>query len=293
MSRLSARSIVKRHATQEGVTATGIPGVQLYRISGPIERTPAIYTPRICFNTSGAKRVFSNGKTHTYDDRHFICCTMPVPVESDVPKATSREPVLGVSLEFDAILLRELIAAISATRGCDSDSASGAAMPEGLAVGIVSEELADAMLRLLELIDDPTSKRALAQSRLTEVYFVLLTSPLGPVLRRRFGETHKIAETVCYLRDHINEQLTIDQLARWSGMSRAAFHRNFKKATGMAPIQFIKQFRLNTAAMQLAAGMRTGEVAASVGYNSQSQFSREFKRQFGQAPRDWASSSSA
>jgi len=291
MGNESIQAIIEQHATQEGVTETGIPGLQLYRIHQPLKRTPAIYTPRICINVRGSKRVFSNAGVHIYDSRHFICCTMPVPVEADVPVATPEDPVLGVSLELNSAPFRDLIQVISATQGLEI-SGTESLGPEGLAVGLVSDALEEAMCRLLELTGDPTALRALSHGRLAEVYYVLLIGPLGPVIRRRFGDHLKIAETVCYLQDNISEPLTIDQLAKWSGMSRATFHRRFKDATGLAPIQFIKEFRLNTAAMHLAAGMRTGDVADAVGYNSQSQFSREFKRLFGESPRDWISPSS-
>lgn len=92
---------VERHAPKGGPTQTSIPGLQLYRISGPIQRSPAVYTPRICINTLGCKRVFSSAGMHTYDAHRFICCTMPVPVEVEVPDATPDEPVID-QIQFDA-----------------------------------------------------------------------------------------------------------------------------------------------------------------------------------------------
>lgn len=292
MSREQILSIVERHAPDEAVNETGIPGVQLYRISGPMPTGPAIYTPRICMNVRGSKRVYSKAGVYVYDESHCICCTMPVPVDADVPQAAPDEPVLGVSMELDLALLRELVNGVSETQGWGSDEEPAAIASGGLTIGPVTDELTIVISRLLELIDDPISRRVLARSRLTEVYFVLLMGPLGPALKRRFGTSQKIADTACYIQDHIREPLSVKELAKWAGMSAPSFHRNFKNATGLSPIQFIKQLRLNTAATELAIGMPAGEAAKEVGYNSQSQFTREFKRQFGKSPRDWASGAS-
>ncbi len=290
MSSEQLLSIVERHAPDEAANETGIPGVQLYRISGPMPTAPAIYTPRICMNVRGAKRVYSQAGIHVYDESHCICCTMPVPVDADVPTAAPDEPVLGVSIELDLALLRELVVGISESQGWSSDDEPTANAPEGLTIGPVTDELTTAMRRLLELMGDTTSRHVLARSRLTEVYFVLLLGPLGSALKRRFGSSQKIADTACYIQDHIREPLSVEKLSKWAGMSVPSFHRNFKQATGLSPIQYIKQLRLNTAATELAAGMRAGEVAEEVGYNSQSQFTREFKRHFGHTPKEWASS---
>ena len=289
MEHQSTHTIVEQFATREGANETEIPGLQLYRISGPIKRAPAVYTPRICINTRGTKRVFSNSGIHTYDGKQFVCCTMPVPVEVEVPNATPNNPVMGISLELENGPCRELIQMISATRGHSIDSDSESKGSHGLTTGLISDKLDEAIRRLLALLHDSTACRALAQARLSEVYYVLITGPLGPVFRRRFGASQAIVETICHLQDNLTESISIDQLAKWAGMSRATFHRRFKVVTGMAPIQFIKEYRLNSAAMQLAAGKRTSEAADAVGYNSVSQFSREFKRQFGQSPREWTS----
>lgn len=284
-------ALVERFATAEGATDTAVPGLQLYRIAAPLQRTPAVYTPRICVNTQGAKRVFSSTGVHVYDRTHFICCTIPAPVQVHVPDASPDRPVMGVSIELETSPFLELIRAFAVTRGPGCDPQPKAPTPQGLATGLMSDRLEDAIRRLLALLDDPTACHALAQGRLTEVYFALLTGPLGPVIRRRFGPSQKIADSICFLQDHLTESVSIDQLARWAGMSRATFHRRFKETTGMAPIQFVKELRLNSAAMRLAEGMRTGEAAEAVGYHSPSQFSREFKRQFGQSPKDWATGS--
>lgn len=285
MNRKQLRELLELHAPEDGVTETGLDGVQLYRVSDSIERLPTVYTPRVCLNVAGSKRVFQNGKFQVYDENHFVCCTMPLPVEADVPKASERSPLLGVSLEINEQLMTETVIEMSSVdgefRNADPEEDSG------LFVGELTESLLEAFLRLLQLLEDPVALNVLNRSRLKEVYFALLKSEVGPSVRHRFGERNEIAGTICFLKDNLRESFSIDQLARRAGMSRAVFHRRFKEVTTLSPVQFVKSLRLNTAAVHLATGRSVNEAAHQVGYASPSQFSREFKRQFGMAPREW------
>lgn len=285
MSKRPLKEIVERIANKDGVIETGIDGVQLYRVTNSIERLPGVYTPRLCLNVSGSKRVFVNGEVHVYDDSHFICCTMPVPVDADIPTASEENPLLGISVEFDERLMAETAVAMSSA---DFEfRMETVAEDNGLMVGNPSDKLEDALTRLLKLAEDPVALEVLGDSRLREVYYAILRSDAGPQIRQRFSEGDEIANTIRYLKENLRQAFSIDELARRAGMSRAVFHRKFKQTTGLSPVQFIKSLRLNTAAMHMVSGMRVSEAAHEVGYASSSQFSREFKRQFGKSPRDW------
>ena len=285
MNKRKLRELVERNAPEDGVTNTGLEGVQLYRVSDPVDRLPAVYTPRFCLNVAGSKRVFQNGKVQEYGESRFVCCTMPLPVEADVPKASKRSPLLGVSLAFDEQLMTETVIEMSSV---DGEFRTG--YPEvdsGIVVGEVTDSLFEALLRLLRLVGDSAALKVLGKGRIKEVYFALLKSEAGALVRHRFGERNEIASTICFLKDNLRESFSIDQLAQQAGMSRAVFHRRFKEVTTLSPVQFVKSLRLNTAAMHLATGLGVNEAAYQVGYASPSQFSREFKRQFGMAPREW------
>lgn len=143
------------------------------------------------------------------------------------------------------------------------------------------------LLRLLELLDDPVDATILGAGRLRELCYAVLCGEAGAAARRSFGVGNEIARTIDYLSSHLNEQVNIDDLANQVGMSRAVFHRRFKEATTLSPIQFMKSMRLNNAAMKIAEGKAVSEAAWDVGYQSSSQFSREFKRMYGQTPRQW------
>ena len=123
-----------------------------------------------------------------------------------------------------------------------------------------------------------------------ELYYAVLKGDAGDSARRAFGVGNEIARAIASLSSRLDEAVTIEELAEKAGMSRAVFHRKFKQATTMSPIQFVKAMRLNHAAMKIAAGMNVNEAASQVGYVSSSQFSREFKRMYGDSPRQWSHS---
>lgn len=272
-------------ATKDGVTETGLDGVLLYRVSYPLDRLPAVYSPQLCLNVSGSKRVFQSGRVFEYGENHFVCCTMPLPVDADVPKASKRKPLLGVSLEFDEQLMTETVIEMSSSD--DGFRTSSVPSESGLIVSKATGSFLEAICRLLELAGEATATKVLGRGRLKEAYFELLRSEAGPLVRHRFGERNEIASAICFLKENLRESFSIDELAERAGMSRAVFHRKFKELTSLSPVQFVKTLRLNTAAMHLASGISVNEAASQVGYASPSQFSREFKRQFGMTPREW------
>ena len=122
-----------------------------------------------------------------------------------------------------------------------------------------------------------------------ELCYAVLMGEAGAAARRAFGVGNEISRAIDYLSNHLKEQVSINEMAEHVGMSRAVFHRRFKEATTMSPIQFVKSMRLNNAAIKIAEGKTVSEAAWDVGYQSSSQFSREFKRMYGQSPRQWSS----
>lgn len=126
-----------------------------------------------------------------------------------------------------------------------------------------------------------------------ELIFAILRGPAGSSLHRALGARQDIARAIAFLNTHFQETFSIDDLAREAGMSRASFHRKFKEATALSPIQFVKSLRLNRAAMLLPRGGDVGEIAHEVGYSSVSQFTREFSRLYGSSPKRWATDSRA
>ncbi len=262
--------------------------MHLFRVTEPVPCVPAVYEPTVVAIVSGAKEAVLDGEHHVYDSSRYMLCPMTLPVEAGSPQATKDNPLLGVMIALEPRVMRDL--AIEMQTAAGTARRSEGTPPQALALSRWDTGFAQALLRLLELLDNPVDTAVLGPGRLRELYYAVLKGEAGAAARRAFGVGNEIARTIDYLSNHLNEQVTIDDMASHVGMSRAVFHRRFKEATTMSPIQFVKSMRLNNAAMKIAKGKTVNEAAWEVGYASTSQFSREFKRLYGQSPRDWSHS---
>lgn len=280
--------IVERLST-EGLTDTPFEGLRLVRISHRIDPTQATLEPSICGVVQGKKRVHLGGESYDYDASHYLCCTMPIPVEGEVIDASDERPVLGFMLAINTSLMKETVVEMEA----EDSTRSSTEIAPGLSVAEWEPTVIAAVERVLELVDDPVAVKVLGKGRMKELMFALLRGGAGPAIRQAMGASRDVARAVSYLNEHLSENISIEDLAKEAGMSRAVFHRKFKAATSYSPIQFIKATRLNHAAMLIASGSTAADAAYEVGYASQSQFSREFRRQFGRTPRQWRGASRA
>lgn len=287
MSRRQIRDLILRHAPAHGTVDVPIEGLQLIRVSEPVPTVPSTYPASLCVLVEGQKRVYLGGETKVYGNSSFLCCTMPLPVEAEVPQASPSDPVLGLLLSLETPTMTETLVAAEATAGLEPDVERSESTP-GLVVCSMEEPILDAVLRLLQLLDDPCARQVLVASRLRESYFALIRSKAGTAIRRTLGASRDLSRALAYLHEHIGDPVSVDELARVARMSKAVFHRRFKAVTTLSPLQFMKAIRLNNAAALIAGGMNIAEAANQVGYGSPSQFSREFSRQYGMPPRRWA-----
>ncbi|WP_299481892.1 AraC family transcriptional regulator [uncultured Roseibium sp.] len=287
MSKEQIRHLIDQQLPGAGIVETGVKGVQLFRVSEPVPCVPAVYEPAVVAIVSGAKEAILDGKRHVYDSDLYLCCSTSMPVQAGTPTASPDNPLLGVLISLDARVMTELTLEMESVAGPTRQPDSNA-MPSGLALAPWDAGFTDALLRLVQLGADKTDEAVLGAGRLRELYYAVLKGGAGASARRSFGVGNEIARTIQFLSAHLNEPLTIDDMAALAGMSRAVFHRKFKQATTMSPIQFAKSMRLNHAAMKIAGGMNVSEAAWDAGYVSSSQFSREFKRMYGQSPKQWS-----
>lgn len=287
MKKQEIKQIMENRIREDGMVETGIEGVKLFRISHQLHCAPAIYKPTIIAIVSGAKEAILDGQSHIYDNSKYMCCTMSMPVEVSTPIASPENPLLGINIALDAKLMTELAIEMETASGAIRKP-KGGTLPEGLTLANWDDSFTDALLRLLQLGDNPADTAILGKSRLRELYYAVLKGEAGDSARRAFGVGNEIAQSIVYLSSHLDQTVTIEDMAAQVGMSRAVFHRKFKQATTMSPIQFTKSLRLNSAAMKMAGGMNVNEAAMNVGYVSTSQFSREFKRTYGLSPRQWS-----
>lgn len=268
---------------------TGVEGVKLFRVTESLRCAPAVYEPTVVAIVNGEKEAILDGKRHVYDSSRYMCCTMSMPVEAGTPLASPDNPLLGVSISLDTKVMTELAIKMERATGAIRKPKSRS-LPQGLTLARWDGSFTETLLRLLEVCDSSADTSILGAGRLREVYYAVLKGDAGDSARRAFGVGNEIARAIEYLSSRLDKAVTIDDMAEQVGMSRAVLHRKFKQATTMSPIQFVKSMRLNNAAMKIIGGMNVNEAAMDVGYVSSSQFSREFKRLYGQSPRQWSQS---
>lgn len=287
MSKDKIRAILESRFTEDGMFETGIEGVKVFRVTNAVQCTPAVYEPSVIAILSGSKEVILDGKRYEYDSRQYMCCSMSMPVEAGTPKASPENPLIGVYISLDTKVMTELAIESESALGAIRKPKAGS-LPPGLALSSWDASFTDSLFRLLQLGESKPDTSILGEGRLRELYYAVLKGEAGESARRAFGVGNEIARSIEYLSSRLDEVVTIDEMAAQVGMSRAVLHRKFKQATSMSPIQFVKSMRLNSAAMKIASGVNVSTAAMDVGYISSSQFSREFKRMYGQSPKQWS-----
>ena len=289
MSKQQIKQLIENRVSEDGKVETGVKGVQLFRVTETLRCAPAVYEPTVVAIVNGAKEAILDGTRYVYDSSQYMCCAISMPVEAGTPTASPDNPLLGVYISLDTRVMTQLTIEMESAAAAIRKP-KGGPLPQGLALARWDDAFTEALLRLLQLGDSPADTAVLGDGRLREVYYAILKGDAGDSAKRAFGVGNEIARAIEYLSSRLDEAVTIEDMAAQVGMSRAVFHRKFKQATTMSPIQFVKSMRLNNAAMKIAGGMNVNEAAMEVGYVSSSQFSREFKRMYGQSPRQWSHS---
>jgi AraC-like DNA-binding protein len=276
---------ITRHAG-EGVTRTALPGVSVICSPTTTEPLGDVAEPALAVVAQGVKETALNGRTFTYGAGQFLIVSVELPLVGHIVRARADEPFLafGLALPPDRIaaLLLETAPVATARAGVVD------AAPAGIAVSDASPALLDAIGRLLALLDAPDDAAALAGGVEREILWRLLTGPQGPTVRQiglADSRLAHLARAIRWIRGHYSEALRVEELAALATMSVSSFHRHFRAVTSMTPIQFQKQIRLHEARARLLA--EPGDVAGigfAVGYDSPSQFSREYRRMFGVPP---------
>lgn len=273
------RALLARHARPD--LSTAIDGVLISRVEQPNTPSAAMSGTVLALVAQGAKRIALGERVHEYRAGQYLVASVDLPVTGHFVEASPQRPALGFGLTLRPAAIAELLLRASPTRAGDGPVS-------GLAVSDASDDLVDAVLRLVRLLDRPRDRDVLAPLYVREILWLLITGEQGATVRELgladSGLTH-VARAVRWIRDHYRQSFRVQDVAALSGMSVSAFHRNFQAVTSMSPIQFQKHIRLQQARLLLAAhpGDVTG-VGHHVGYDSPSQFSREYRRQFGAPP---------
>lgn len=275
------RDLVIRHA-RGGIRRDIIDGLSLGVVTGGTPPAATMSGPSMTLIAGGRKRTSVGDREFLYGAGQFLVVSIDLPVTGRVERATPDDPFVVLSLVLKPVHIASLL--------LDSVDVSRPPAFTGLAVGDASVELLDAATRLLRLLDHPADLTALGPATEREILWRLLTGPQGGIVREiglADGGIAHISRAIGWMREHVAEPIRISELARISGMSVSTFHRHFRAATSMTPIQWQKALRLREARTLLLTGATGVATAAyAVGYGSASQFSREYRRTFGRAPGD-------
>lgn len=275
-------ALIEKHTGSDGTHATAMDSLSLNRRSAPLQAIHGVQKPSLCLIAQGSKQVMLGDTLYTYDASRFLLLAVDLPVVGQVLDATPDAPYLSLCLDIDPAQIGTLLAE------ADLPPLPRSAAPQrGIAVGCVDALLRDAMLRLLRLLERPRHIGVLAPLVIREVLFLLLTGEQGAPLRRvAFSDgTHGIADALRRLKRDFAAPLRIDALAQEAHMSASVFHQHFKALTAMTPLQYQKSLRLQEARrLMLAQDLDAATASFQVGYESPSQFSREYRRLFGDAP---------
>lgn len=277
------RALLARHARPD--LSTNIDSVRIFRADRPSPPTPTTYGKVLALVAQGTKRFALGDRLYEYRAGEYVIASVDLPVTAQFIRASPGEPALGFGLDLRPTAVAEVLLAADAEELPELPAGASAS----LAVSTASAELLDAVVRLLRLLDQPRDIPVLAPLIKREIIWRLLTGEQSTMLRQ-FGlpdsSLSHVARAVQWIRDNYALPFRVEEVAQRAGMSVSAFHRNFQAVTSMSPIQYQKQIRLQHARLLLAAN--PGDIAGisrQVGYESPAQFSREYRRQFGDPPR--------
>lgn len=286
--RSSLKQVIARFCDAPQV-ATALPGVRLYRSQTPTEPMPVVYEPMLCVIAQGRKRVLVGQRVYVYDAATYLIASVDLPATGAVVEASPARPYLALSLAIrrEAVASLLLEAEVMAA-GAGAQAAQDGASVSAVAVSPLRADLLDAVRRMVGLLETPQEIPVLFPLIEREILYRLLRGPQGGLLRQiALGESRagQIGWAIRWLRERYREPFAIDQVAAEARMSASSLHRHFKAMTGLSPLQYQKRLRLQAARQRLldqAADAAT--VGLEVGYDSASQFSREYRRLFGAPP---------
>jgi AraC-like DNA-binding protein len=283
MTRIAELSrLLDRHSATPGAGThdCAVPRLALIRSEQPTDRMHTVYRPAVCITAQGAKRTIAGERVLRYGPGDYLTISVDLPVVGEVTAASAEEPYLCMKLEPDPAQLSDLLIGGAAAADDEPDL--------GLAVAKATDDILDAAIRLVGLLDRPEAIPALAPLYERELCYFLLQGPQGARLRQLAlaeGRMAQIVRAIRFITERFREPISVEDAAAEAGMSASSFHQHFKAVTAQSPLQFQKLLRLQEARRVLVAdGGDAASAAFAVGYSSPQQFSREYVRLFGLPP---------
>ncbi|KIC83446.1 AraC family transcriptional regulator [Pseudomonas sp. C5pp] len=284
LTRLRAElaSTMHRYAPTYGVFQTGIAPLYFIRSDTPTDVIHTVHKPGLCIVVQGRKQVQLWEESYVYDPLNYLVVSVTLPLAGQVTEASSEKPYFCIRLDIDPAEIAQLIADLSPV-GVPSQQPH-----RGLYLDKIDSSLLDAMLRLVRLLDVPSDIPALAPLALREIFYRLLKGQQGQRLHEiaiTDSQTHRVTRAIEWLNNNYAQPLHIDELASYVNLSNSTLHHRFKAVTAMSPLQYQKQLRLQHARrLMISEGLDVSTAGFKVGYESPSQFSREYSRMFGAPP---------
>lgn len=275
-------ALIVRHLPDDGVLELHDQGLGLIRYGGPTDRVPTLHRPAVCLIAQGAKVVTVGDDTFRYDPATHLVISVDLPLTGQVVEASPERPYLCLRVDLDPALLTELLISQSQAHAPDGTSA------RGLHLSRTTPELVDAGARLVQLLERPGEMGALAPLIRREIHYRLLVGDQAGFVRQiglPDSRLTQVSRAIGWIRTNFDRPFSLEAVAREAGLSPSALHRHFRLVTNMSPLQYQKQIRLQEARRLMLSEARDAQAAGfQVGYDSPSQFSREYARAFGSPP---------
>jgi AraC-like DNA-binding protein len=284
---LELARLVDKYSGTDGIHPTAIPGLNCLKISAVSGKVNSVYVPSVCIVVQGRKRVLLEDEIFKYAQGQYLAVSVDLPLLGQVTEASKTRPYLCLQIHLDAAMMSELMAR-SAVHEAGKDEWSLRETERGLFVGDLDDAMLDAVLRFARLLESPKDIPILAPMMMREVHYRMLSAAHGPAIAQiavAGSNTQKIAQAIRRMKSDLSRATSIEDLATTATMSPSSFHHHFKAVTAMSPLQYLKRLRLTEARqIMLTEPIDAASTAYRVGYESPSQFSREYARMFGAPP---------
>ena len=281
VKRATMKSLLEQKLGSEGLVETGVKGVALFRRDNSYRTRPQFYNPQIIMLAQGKKNIYLGDKQYVYDPQHYYVQTLPLPVHCEAV-IEDNKPMLGMVINIDPQIIGEIIVEM------ETGIPSPKRVNNSLYDAPLTEPLIDAAVRLLQTMESKNETRILGPIFLKELLYKVISGENGEIIRELAVNNrgfYQISRVISKIHDQYSHPIEINALAKEAGMSATAFHTSFKAMTSTSPLQYIKNVRLHKAKEMIQReGEKANAAAMRVGYESPSQFSREYKRCFGTTP---------
>jgi AraC-like DNA-binding protein len=274
--------LIRRHAPASGTHRTAIPSLSLMHATHLSEPLESVYKPSICVVAQGAKMATLANESYRYDPSTYLVTSVELPIMGRIVEASPEIPYLSLKLSFDADVILEIVEKTNRLASVPAEASRGVTVKQ------TSPVLLEAIVRLIQLLDAPEDIPVLEPLFIREVLYRMLQGEQGALLYQfaiSGSHAYSIAQAIRLINRHHDRPLVVEQLAKSVNMSVSAFHKHFKRVTAMSPMQYQKTVRLQEARrLMLSEYVQASDAAFRVGYESPSQFSREYARMYGRPP---------